>query len=171
MTRTLFHRAALTCAALTLAASAQAQILAPQSPSLAFHLGRTTNSPLGRQSTDAQIRWHGATPVLGVFLPVAGVSYSNRGEFWGGAGLSVGLRFGEGSPVFARLSVMPGLYNRGRGADLGGPFHFRSSLELGVETGRNSAIIFMIDHRSNANLRRVNPGMDVISLGWTVALN
>ena len=99
----------------------------------------------------------------GPFRPVYGVSLSDAGEAWLGAGLAYALQPRDW-PVYAEFHLMPGLYAAGSGADLGGPVAFRSGVELGYETGRGLRIGLGVDHRSNAGLYSQNPGLETVHL-------
>ncbi|MFN3936348.1 MAG: acyloxyacyl hydrolase [Gemmobacter sp.] len=100
---------------------------------------------------------------LGGIAPLVGLSIAANGSGWIGAGLGLRHRFRQ-SRVFIEASVMPGLYRQGAGRDLGGAFQIRSSLALGYETASATRISLGLDHRSNANLNRPNPGLNMVWL-------
>ena len=54
------------------------------------------------------------------------------------------------------------------GRELGGNFHFRSALALGVAFGRTvpSSIALRVEHISNGGLRDANPGLDLVGLSF-----
>ncbi len=59
------------------------------------------------------------------------------------------------------------------GRDLGGRFHFTSSLSVGTKIGsdpRNS-ISVRIQHTSNGGLSRANPGLDMVGLEFSFAIS
>lgn len=150
---------------LGLAAPAGAQVLNPNAPAGAIHFGRTEPG-----SNELHLRYLSDRPVWTHFRPVYAASLSNDREAWLGGGLSIGWSFGYHSPFFARASIMPGVYSRGDGTDLGGAFQIRSALELGYEVGNGGSLILMLDHRSNAGLRSYNPGLNTLSLGYSFEL-
>jgi hypothetical protein len=128
---------------------------------LSFSIG--TNH---RGSSEAYIRYEGPS-TLGALRPVAGVSVSRASEVWAGAGLMLTWKQ-AGGPFFLQGSVMPGLYSKGNGRDLGGSLQFRSSLEAGYEFPSDLRVSIGIDHRSNADLNSFNPGMDGLHLRLTM---
>ena len=54
------------------------------------------------------------------------------------------------------------------GRELGGNFHFRSALALGMRIGRrdNARIALRLSHISNGGLRESNPGIDFIGVSF-----
>ena len=98
----------------------------------------------------------------GPFLGVAGASATRHGDLWAGAGAAV--RFGDPLGLLhGELHLMPGLWRRGRGPDLGGAIEFRSGAELGVAAGPVE-IGLSYDHRSNGGLFPENPGLESFQL-------
>ncbi|WP_421702879.1 acyloxyacyl hydrolase [Aliiroseovarius sp.] len=126
----------------------------------------------------SQDRWDGGEVYLrydlpvnyGPFQPVIGASVTDTKDLWVGAGFASTIEFGD-SGWYAQGSLMPGLYARGDGVDLGHAVEFRSGIELGYENRRGLRIALSYDHRSNASLDRVNPGMDLFSVRVSVPLN
>ena len=100
---------------------------------------------------------------FGPFRPVYGLSLSDDGEAWVGAGLAYTLQPRDWN-WYAEFHLMPGLYAEGSGADLGGPVEFRSGLELGFESERGWRIGLGFDHRSNAGIESSNPGLETVHL-------
>ncbi|MEM8536909.1 MAG: acyloxyacyl hydrolase, partial [Pseudomonadota bacterium] len=68
------------------------------------------------------------------------------------------------SPIFIELSLMPGLYIRGDGPDLGFPVQFRGALGAGVNIGDYGILSVFFDHRSNANATETNPGLETLGV-------
>jgi hypothetical protein len=112
---------------------------------------------------------HEGPSALGAFRPVVGASVSTAAESWAGIGLMLTWK-SPASPFFVQGSVMPGVYSRGRGVDLGGNFQIRSSLELGYELPSAVRLSVGFDHRSNADTNAFNPGMDGVHLRVTMPL-
>ena len=106
----------------------------------------------------------------GPFQPVVGASITDTTDLWVGAGFASTIEFGD-SGWYAQGSLMPGLYAQGDGIDLGHVVEFRSGLELGYETSRGLRIALSYDHRSNASLDDVNPGVDLFAVRVSVPLN
>lgn len=62
------------------------------------------------------------------------------------------------------LSVMPGAYNQGNGVDLGFPLEFRSRLGLSRQVGPDWSAGIAIEHKSNAEISDINPGVETLLL-------
>ncbi len=73
--------------------------------------------------------------------------------------------------LFAELGISPTLLSGSsfNGCDMGGNFHFTSTLVVGRTFGaRDSvALSLRIQHMSNGSLSRTNPGMDMIGINVT----
>ena len=104
----------------------------------------------------------------GPFQPSLGVSVATGGATWIGAGILYTL---EGPlDLYLQGHVMPGIYFAGDGRDIGGALQFRSGIELGYGTESGLRIGLTFDHRSNADLRSYNPGLETLRLrvSWTM---
>ena len=99
----------------------------------------------------------------GPFQPTVGVSATDDGSLWIGAGALWTHSFASDS-AYVQLHLMPGLYARGSGPDLGHVVEFRSGAELGFETAKGVRIGLSYDHRSNADISALNPGLETIQL-------
>ncbi|WP_136443477.1 acyloxyacyl hydrolase [Pacificoceanicola onchidii] len=99
----------------------------------------------------------------GPFGNAVGVSIGEHGETWIGFGTTYTLQ-AQGSPFFAELHSMPGIYFDNGGFDLGGPIEFRSGIELGYENRRGWRYGLSYDHRSNAGIYDDNPGIETVQL-------
>lgn len=97
----------------------------------------------------------------GPFQPVAGVSLTSHRDAWLGLGAAYTKNFAQ-DRAFVQLSLMPGLYDRGKGPDLGYEIEFRSAIELGYQTPEGIRYGISYDHRSNADVKRVNPGLETV---------
>ena len=103
--------------------------------------------------------------VLNRFNPVIDFSVGTGGATFIGAGLYEQTDFSIGDhDFFAGFSFIPGLYAKGNGFDLGYPLVFRSGMELGYRTENGTQISLSYDHRSNAGLGHMNPGIESIQL-------
>lgn len=96
----------------------------------------------------------GVQPILGVLVSDEPIRYGYAGlrrEFW-----------------FGRFFVAPysggGYYDRGGGPNLGGPFQFRSGLEVGRRVGTDWILGAALYHLSNAGTKDPNPGTEAIVL-------
>ncbi len=121
-----------------------------------------------RAHSEIYLRYE-APSALWAFRPVVGLSRSSAREVWAGAGLMLTWKRPDG-PFFVQGSVMPGVYNEGGGINLGGSFQIRSSLEAGYELPSRLRVSIGVDHRSNANTKPFNPGMDGLHLRLSVPL-
>lgn len=103
----------------------------------------------------------------GPVRPVLDLSVTERGGAFAGVGLAWQRDVDLGQlPLFVGVEFIPGLWLDGDGPDLGGAFQVRSGVELGVrlEQWGDARISVMLDHRSNGDLERINPGIESVSL-------
>ena len=102
---------------------------------------------------------------LWAFRPAVGLMVTTKEAVYGWAGIAYDLRVGRltFTPSFA-----PGLYRQGQGADLGYPLEFRSQFEAACRIGGRSRIGVAFSHMSNAGLGRTNPGVETLSLDYTI---
>ncbi|MEM9209168.1 MAG: acyloxyacyl hydrolase, partial [Pseudomonadota bacterium] len=74
--------------------------------------------------------------------------------------------------AFVDLGFSPTLVSRSRfdGRELGGHFHFTSSLSVGASFGRfdRYALSLRAQHTSNGGLNEDNPGLDMVGVNFTV---
>lgn len=103
--------------------------------------------------------------VLNRFNPVLDFSVGTGGATFIGAGLYEQTDFLIGDQTFfAGFSFVPGLYAHGNGFDLGYPIVFRSGMELGYRTQNGMQFSISYDHRSNAGLGHINPGIESLQV-------
>lgn len=105
----------------------------------------------------------------GPFQPSVGVSATSNGDYWLGAGAIWTTHF-PGDDVFIQFHVMPGLFEQGNGPDLGHTLQIRSGFEIGFEAANGWRWGIGYDHRSNADLAEVNPGMETLQLRLSIPL-
>lgn len=111
-------------------------------------------------------------PVLPRFvpdlMPTAGVIASAQGALYAYGGLSVDI------PLDERWTFSPGagmgFYFQSYSKDLGGPFEFRSALELSYRLSNDARIGVCLYHLSNAGLRTPNPGSESLVLTYRSGL-
>jgi hypothetical protein len=103
---------------------------------------------------------------LWVFKPQAGMFVTSEGGFYTYAGIRLDVYFGNRF-VFTP-SFSPGLYFEGNGKDLGFEVEFRSSVELGYRFDDYSRLSLGIAHLSNASLGDKNPGVETLTLTYSV---
>jgi lipid A 3-O-deacylase len=114
------------------------------------------------RSTELYLRRDTAL-AFGPFGISYGLSVTNRGAVWAGAGIVQRIAI-PGSRAYFETHFMPGLYLRGDGVDLGGPINARAGAELGWETDTGLRIGLSIDHRSHGGLFERNPGAETVQL-------
>ncbi len=107
----------------------------------------------------------------GPFQPTIGASYSDQGDVWAGVGFKYAIKDIGGTGLFVESSLMPGVHLAQDGPDIGGTFHFRSALGLGYEFGNGATVLAAYDHRSNADTLPLNPGLETISIRFSIPLN
>ncbi|WP_322892471.1 MULTISPECIES: acyloxyacyl hydrolase [unclassified Yoonia] len=107
----------------------------------------------------------------GAFQPVIGASATSDGDLWLGAGAKWTTQNVIEGPFFVELSFMPGLYVQGDGPDLGGPLEFRGALGVGYAFDNGATLTVLADHRSNADLGDINPGLETVGLRFAMPLN
>ena len=113
---------------------------------------------------------YGLGRTYGPFQPAIGVSVTDDGAAWIGFGATYTKSF-AGDRVYAQLSLLPGLYARGSGPDLGHVIEFRSGAEIGYRARNGMRFGVSYDHRSNADLSKPNPGMETLQFRVSVPLN
>ncbi|RVT86868.1 acyloxyacyl hydrolase [Rhodobacteraceae bacterium CCMM004] len=97
-----------------------------------------------------------------VAFGVAGAVH-DTGDLWVGAGLVNTARLG--GAWFLESSVMPGYYDAGRAnTDLGHAFEFRSQIAVGYDLTPTSSLSLAFQHKSNAGLGDINPGLNALTL-------
>ena len=105
----------------------------------------------------------------GPFQPAVGASMTSDGDVWAGAGfLWTGSFFDDSG--YVQLSVMPGLWERGDGPDLGHAIEFRSGIEIGYEARNGWRYGLSLDHRSNAGIGDLNPGVETLQLRLSIPM-
>jgi hypothetical protein len=115
-------------------------------------------SHLGSSTAEAQVRYM-AEPYAFGLQPVFGVSVAQNGLGWAGAGLAWTWR-PQSTDIFVRATSMAGIHKRGSGQNLGGPIQFRTALDIGMTTASGMEFGIGAEHRSNARIYNVNPGLN-----------
>ncbi|MBU2936606.1 acyloxyacyl hydrolase [Pacificibacter marinus] len=106
----------------------------------------------------------------GPFQPIIGASFTGQGAVWAGAGAAYTKELAD-TGIYAQLHLMGGLFDKGDGEDIGGHIHFRSGVELGYEADNGWRYAMSYDHRSNAELLDVNPGLETLQFRVSVPFN
>jgi hypothetical protein len=93
--------------------------------------------------------------------PALGCLADGDGELFGYGGVYVDI-------AYRRLVLTPllaaGIYNKGDGKDLGGPFEFREALTLAWQFHNGLRIGIQVAHISNAHIYPQNPGQQDVLL-------
>lgn len=102
-------------------------------------------------------------------LAVGAISSSSDSEVFLSYGPVWRLQSPE-SAFFVDFGIAPTLISDSKfgGRDLGGRFHFTSSVSFGASFGRSNIIALRIQHLSNGGLNATNPGMDMIGLEFSI---
>lgn len=102
--------------------------------------------------------------------PFGAVAGTASGSFFVGAGVLMDVYFGRRwvvTPSFA-----PHLYVQGDSdKDLDYPLEFRSQLEVAYRFDNRSRLGLAISHYSNASLGDSNPGVETLSLNYSIPLS
>jgi hypothetical protein len=115
-------------------------------------------------SYDAPVRY-------GAFQPTAGASITSDDDMWFGAGGKWSTENTVGGPIYIELSLMPGVYLRGDGPNIGYPIQFRGALGAGYHFDNGASLSMFYDHRSNAELSEVNSGIETVGVRLSYQLN
>ncbi len=103
--------------------------------------------------------------VYGRFNPIIDVSISNSGAVWAGVGLYQQIDIHTlGQDFFAGFTFAPGIYFKGDDVDLGYPLEFRAGVELGIRFESSWQLSLSYDHRSNADISELNPGLETLQI-------
>jgi lipid A 3-O-deacylase len=100
--------------------------------------------------------------------PVLGSLATSKGALYAYGGFRLDVPIGEHwvfSPSWAG-----GLYLREGGQDLGGPFEFRTALELSYRLNADSRLGLCLHHLSNSGIFENNPGSESLLLLYSVDL-
>lgn len=108
-----------------------------------------------------------AGKTYGPFQPIFGASFTDQGSVWAGAGTAWTSKWDQ---AYLQLHLMGGLYSQGGGADIGSLVEFRSGVEIGYEFDSGTRIGLSYDHRSNAEIDPVNPGLETLQLRVSIPL-
>lgn len=106
---------------------------------------------------------------FGPFQNALGVSLTDSGDGWIGFGQLWTKEFAQGR-AYVQLHAMPGIYIQGDGPDLGFPIEFRSGVEVGYTARNGIRFGLSYDHRSNADIKALNPGMETLQFRISVPL-
>ncbi len=105
------------------------------------------------------------------FRPRFAVSSSVHGDLWTGAGIDYEKYWAisNDQAIFVGGNFLPGLYKAGPLA-LGSTIEFRSQFEVGLVQKGGWRFSVYVEHRSNAGIGRINPGIEEVGANLGFAL-
>lgn len=116
----------------------------------------------------AEITYRVGDPWIWVIAPEVGAMLHSQGGAYGFGALYVPVDVVPG--VLFMASFGAGAYLAGDGLDLGHPVAFRSAVGLDIRVGENAAASVLFYHLSNGSLSDVNPGTEVLALGYSATV-
>jgi len=125
-----------------------------------------------RQNRGTELRFTSSFPKWKRFNPIVDFSVTDRGGAWLGIGLYQQFDLDIGNlPLYAGFTFAPGVYVQGGEVDLGYPLEFRSGVEIGVRFAESWQVSLSYDHRSNADIAPLNPGLETIQIRISKTFN
>jgi len=106
----------------------------------------------------------------GPFQPVAAVSVTSDESTWAGFGLRSEVPLWD-TGLYYEGSLIPGYYDPGKGADLGGHLQFRGSFGLAYAFENDIRVGVYYDHRSNSDTQHINPGLETYGLRVSIPID
>lgn len=102
------------------------------------------------------------------FNPMIDISFTDKGAVWAGFGLYQQFDFEiADQDLFFGFYTAPGFYSAGNDIDLGLALQFRAGFEFGAVFHDDWRLALSYDHRSNADLSSVNPGVETLQLRFS----
>ena len=136
-----------------------------ETPKATYALGETF---VDREANGKELRFiYHRDHRFGPLQPTFDVSITERGGAYLGAGFRQEAHIA--GPFYISGQAVTGLWLDdliGNDRDLGGLIEFRTGFALEAEMGDGRMAIGW-DHRSNIDLGRINPGMEVLSIRYT----
>jgi lipid A 3-O-deacylase len=135
----------------------------PAEPRMTFGLSvaRYQSKRIGQELWVAYDLGHRRGPVQ----PTLGFSVSEMGDAWIGFGHKWTGTYGR---VVIESQSLPGIYLQGGGPDLGSPIEFRSGIAVGYQFDNGGRLSISYDHRSNLDIGRINPGLETVSVRYSI---
>lgn len=163
--RLAFCLLSLSFTAIPAAGSVQNEI--QQAPSrILFHGG--VSGLLDNETPPAlavEYRWGNS---LAGLQPWVGGGWATDGAIFAGAGVS--RTWAINSRWEAAAGFGPGYYDRHEGLDLGSHLEFYSFAEVGWALAPAKRLVLRLAHISNGSLADVNPGTELLTIGYSVEL-
>ncbi len=107
----------------------------------------------------------------GPFQPAVLASLTDSGRIWVGAGARWEKALTQDGGFYVDAALMPGVDIGGSGPDLGGNLQFRASVGVGYAFDNGARLTLSYDHRSNGDIRALNPGLETISARYAITLD
>jgi len=118
-------------------------------------------------AAEFRLEWRGK-PLWWKLRPLAGIMGTSDAAVYGYGGIA--FDFYLGRRFLIAPSFAAGLYSNGDGKDLGSAIEFRSGLELGWRFDSGARLSAIFYHLSNASIDDINPGTEVLSIGYSLPL-
>lgn len=138
----------------------------PATARLAFQLGQVTLDT--RHIGQELLIGYDAGHSFGPFQPTVATALTDDGAAWFGAGAKWTGHDLLPDPLFVEATLLPGLYLPAAGPNIGGNLQFRASVGIGYAFDDGAALTAVYDHRSNADTRSFNPGLEVLSVRYAM---
>ncbi len=116
-------------------------------------------------SAEFRVEWQGKK-LLWIVRPLAGMMGTSDGAYYTYAGIAWDIFFG--TRWVLTTSFAPGVYIQNDGKKLGSYVEFRSMGEIAYKFDSGSRLGLAIYHLSNAGITQYNPGVEVLSLSYTI---
>lgn len=104
--------------------------------------------------------------IMDYFMPFAGIAMDKTQNLYFYSGIRTQAKYNKHFLVGA--SFAPTLYKHGDEKNLGSVLQFRTGLEFAYEFGNQSQLGLELAHYSNAGLSKNNPGLEALTLTYTV---
>ncbi len=119
----------------------------------------------GWEVTFAPRKFHWLPRWVPELSPTVGGMANSKGSLYTFAGFRLDVPLGEAWRLTPQWAT--GLYYAAGGRGLGGPFEFRSGIELSRRVGEQGRVGLLLYHLSNAGFYERNPGSESLMLTYT----
>jgi lipid A 3-O-deacylase len=102
------------------------------------------------------------------FKPFAGITLTSAGTFFGMGGFYYNFSLGNDFLITPSLAI--GYFEKGNGYDLAYKLEFRSQIEILYVLKNDIRIGISLNHISNANLGKSNPGVESFALLYSIPI-
>lgn len=126
----------------------------------AFNLKHSSNAVFGVESRIYAIN--------NIVVPKIGMLYSSKRESYPYFGFNLELDLLHNKSLFLSPGTSVGVYNKGKGKNLGGKIEFRSGILLEYVCNNKSRVGLGVYHISNAGIYKKNPGAEDVVASYSV---